>query len=471
MASSASTPNIPTGLSHCRSLSNSPQTSSRSTTPQAWSDENYDSGSLQQHFGDAHGNIISTPAATTTTLPFGRNVAQSHNSEEPVTPRQLKAHLRSLTPLQPIDTNITYSGRTTPGEGSPQKQENGGPMPALTGTKGPAQTAPARGLAGWFSNTSTPSIESADLSTSTTVSAAGKLRNMSIPVATTASATKSKFSFFSPKPTQPVTTTAYDDDDDDPLLNLSLSTALTPTPHDPFSPASSKNLHTSALTLLATFQSALRARTTQIRDLRAEAAARAEERDAADTRTQHLKAQLADMAARVAEQEGTLKSILGELVEERRRGAEERERSCKGEAKGGAGVVLEQKVLDRRSGSSEDLGVGGWKGAEESDAESAVESVWSRCGSPDGNRTSRTSGGSAVTSASSARREPLRRGGGKEEVVVVRRCDNCEGKAASAAWVAVRDLRDENKELKREAGVLREAMDEVIEMVSMVGLR
>ncbi|ELR09486.1 hypothetical protein VC83_00596 [Pseudogymnoascus destructans] len=469
MASSASTPNILTGLSHCRSLSNSVQTSSRSTAPQAWSDENYDSGSFQQHFGDAHGNIISTPVATTTTFPFGRNVAQSHSSEELVTPRQLKAHLRSLTPLQRIDTNITYSGRTTLGTGSPQKQENGGAMPTLTGTKGPAQTAPARGLTGWFSNTCTPSIESSDLSTPTTVSAAGKLRNMSIPVAPTASATKSKFSFFSPKPAQPATPTAYDDDDDI-LLNLSLSTALTPTPHDPFSPASSKNLHTSALTLLATFQSALRAGTTQIRDLRAEAAARAEERDAADTRTQHLKAQLADMAARVAEQEGTLKSILGELVEERRRGAEERERSSKGEATEGAGVVLDQKVPDRRSGSSEDLGVGGWKGAEESDAESAVESVWSRCGSPDGNRTSRTSGGSAVTSASSAR-EPLRRGGGKEEVVVVRRCDHCEGKAASAAWVAVRDLREENKELKREAGVLREAMDEVIEMVSVVGLR
>ena len=62
------------------------------------------------------------------------------------------------------------------------------------------------------------------------------------------------------------------------------------------------------------------------------------------------------MAARVAEQEGTLKSILGELVEERRRGAEERERSGKGEARGAPGVVLDQKVPDRRSGSSEDLG-------------------------------------------------------------------------------------------------------------------
>ncbi|KFY61086.1 hypothetical protein V497_03156, partial [Pseudogymnoascus sp. VKM F-4516 (FW-969)] len=230
-------------------------------------------------------------------------------------------------------------------------------------------------------------------------------------------------------------------------------------------------LHTSALTLLATFQSALRARTTKIRDLRAEAAARAEERDAADTRTQHLKAQLADMAARVAEQEGTLKSILGELVEERRRGAEERERNGKGELKEGAGVGLDQKVPDRRSGTSEDLGVGGWKGVEESDAESAVESVWSRCGSPDEYGASRTSNGSAITSASSARREPLRKGVRKEEVVAVRRCDNCEGKAASAAWVAVRDLRDENKELKREVGVLRDGMDEVIEMVSVLGLR
>ncbi|KFY88452.1 hypothetical protein V500_06340 [Pseudogymnoascus sp. VKM F-4518 (FW-2643)] len=473
MASSTTSPNIPTGLSHCPSLSNTSQTSSRSATPQAWSDENCDSGLLHQHFGDAHGNIISAPAAITTTFPFGRNVAQSHG-EELVTPRQLKAHLRSLTPLQPIDTNITYSERTTPRAGSPLKQENMGSMPALTGTKGPAQTTPARGLAGWFSNKPTPSIESADLTTSTTVSASGKLSNMPSSVAPTpqpASAAKSKFSFFAPKPAQPATPAAYDDDDDDPLLTLSLSTALTPTPHDPFSPASSKNLHTSALTLLATFQSALRARTTQIRDLRAEAAARAEERDAVDTRTQHLKAQLADMAARVAEQEGTLKSILGELVEERRRSAEERERSDKEKARGDAGDVLDQKVPDRRSGSSEDLGVGGWKGVEESDAESAVESVWSRCGSPDVNGRSRASGGSAATSASSARREPLRKGGEKEEVVVVRRCDNCEGKAACAAWVAVRDLRDENKGLKSEVGVLREAMEDVIDMVSVVGLR
>ncbi|OBT50905.1 hypothetical protein VE04_09090 [Pseudogymnoascus sp. 24MN13] len=301
MASSTSTPNIPTGLSHCRSLGNSSQTSSRNTTPQAWSDENYDSGSLQQHFGDAHGNIISTPAATTTTLPFGRDVVQAHSSEEPVTPRQLKAHLR-------LPTEARERGLHA------HAHWNQGARPKRTRSRSRR----------WFSNTSTPSLESADLPTSTTVSAAGKLRNMSIPVAPTASATKSKFSFFSPKPAQPATPTAYGDGDDDPLLNLSLSTALTPTPHDPFSPASSKNLHTSALTLLATFQSALRARTTQFLDLRTAAAARAEERDAAATRPPHLKAQLADMAARVAEQEGTLKSILGELVEERRRGAEER---------------------------------------------------------------------------------------------------------------------------------------------------
>ncbi|KFX98842.1 hypothetical protein V490_02076, partial [Pseudogymnoascus sp. VKM F-3557] len=157
MASSTTSPNKPTGLSHCRSLSSSSQTSSRSATPQAWSDENYDSSSLQQQRGDTHGNTIIAPAAITTPSPFERNVAQS-NSEELVTPRQLKAHLRSLTPLQPIDTNITYSEWPTTAPSSPKKQENWGFMPALTGTKGPAQTTPARGLAGWFSNTSTPSI-------------------------------------------------------------------------------------------------------------------------------------------------------------------------------------------------------------------------------------------------------------------------------------------------------------------------
>ncbi|KFY05733.1 hypothetical protein V492_08329, partial [Pseudogymnoascus sp. VKM F-4246] len=241
MASPTTSPNIPTGLSHSRSLSNSSQTSSRSTTPQALGDENYDPGSLQQHFGDAHGNIISAPAPTTSTFPTGRTVAPGP-SEELVTPRQLKAHLRSLTPLQPIDTNITFSEQTASGSSSPQKKDNWSFMPTLTGTKGAAQTAPARGLAGWFSNTSTSSVDSADPSTSTTVSASGKLRSMPpppAPIPKPASATKSKFSFFGPKFAQPITPTAHNDDEDDPLLTLTLSDALTPTPHDPFSPASS----------------------------------------------------------------------------------------------------------------------------------------------------------------------------------------------------------------------------------------
>ena len=77
---------------------------------------------------------------------------------------------------------------------------------------------------------------------------------------------------------------------------------------------------------------------------------------------------------------------------------------------------------------------------------------------------------SAFTAGSETRRETLRKGSAKEEVRVVRRCDNCEGKGSSVAWVAVRDLREENKELKAEAVVLREAVDEVLAMVGAIGI-
>lgn len=112
----------------------------------------------------------------------------------------------------------------------------------------------------------------------------------------------------------------------DPLMHMDIDSALFPDgPSDPLDPSSFHTLLASATSLLTTLQTAYRARTTLLTDLRAENAAQSDELDEVDTRARHLKMQLGDMAARMADTEAGLRA---QLVEERRRREElEREKA------------------------------------------------------------------------------------------------------------------------------------------------
>ncbi|KAL1843668.1 hypothetical protein VTJ49DRAFT_368 [Mycothermus thermophilus] len=127
------------------------------------------------------------------------------------------------------------------------------------------------------------------------------------------------------------TNPAHDDNDSayNDLCNLNLEAALFPhaattSPTSPprgeaFSPAAYKNLHMNALGLLGRFQSACRAQTAALREVRAEREAQRDELEAAVTRAQHLKLQLEDMARLSQEQEREMKALAEELEAERRR--------------------------------------------------------------------------------------------------------------------------------------------------------
>lgn len=169
------------------------------------------------------------------------------------------------------------------------------------------------------------------------------------------------------------------------------------------------------------------------------------------------------MARRVEEQDETLRAILDELVVERQRSADEgearereRERSeareqcllVPGEGGGRASEDLNVERRRKRRSDNSDLTTRSSvpDAMFESDAESAIESVWSaRCLSPESSMSAATE--------------------------VVYSCENCEGRDASVAWQAVRGLKRENNELKGEMDGLRGAVEDALGLVGGLGGR
>ena len=115
-------------------------------------------------------------------------------------------------------------------------------------------------------------------------------------------------------------------DPDDELANLNVTSALYPGgPPTEFSPAALKNLQVNAEGTLSRFQKAYQESLRALRAVTSEKLAQADELEAAQTRNEHLKLQLADMAERAAEQEKALQALQQELDAERQRRQDEDE--------------------------------------------------------------------------------------------------------------------------------------------------
>ena len=105
----------------------------------------------------------------------------------------------------------------------------------------------------------------------------------------------------------------------DELANLDISTALYPYgPVDEFSPAALKNLQVNAERSLVRFQKAYQENLTALKVITSEKLIQADELEAAETRNEHLKLQLTEMAERANEQGKALQSLREELETERR---------------------------------------------------------------------------------------------------------------------------------------------------------
>ena len=136
-------------------------------------------------------------------------------------------------------------------------------------------------------------------------------------------ASVSRFSFFSTpsKASQSLPT-------GDELLDIDIQTALAPSiSPESYDAATFKNLLSNAESILTRMQVAYKERALSLRDLQAEKEAQDEEIEESNTRADHLKMQLADMAEKFAEQEKTMTEMVEELAHERQlRKAEEEAR-------------------------------------------------------------------------------------------------------------------------------------------------
>lgn len=310
--------------------------------------------------------------------------------------------------------------------------------------------------------------------------------------------TGSRFGFISNWFTQSPTSPRFSEDD---LLELDVEAALypagAPSDRDAFSPAAFKNLHVNATGLVVQMQEAYRRRTIEIRDMQAEQEAEKEEAQEKETRFEHTKRQLAQMAAIVAEKDQALQSLMLELK------AEKKARHDEG--------ISREKLLGVGSMITEDLGVDEeerkkWRksgGTEKSDIsldtdqESVeVESIFSHDGASPTVITSATESvvdlsaitplhGKAATlgippKIRSVREmstlQKLMKGISgetvKEEADGAGRhgCKNCQGQDASMAWDTVSLLRDENKGLKHRVAQLENGVECALDLVNGIGL-
>lgn len=296
---------------------------------------------------------------------------------------------------------------------------------------------------------------------------------------------------------------------DEELMNLDIDSALFPGGSDgeAFSPAAYKNLQQTATGLLNRFQSAYQQRTIAYHELKSERGAEADEKEEAETRMQHLKLQLEDMARKAAEHEAVIQSLMDELTREKKLRTEERQAREKGASLSEGSSVSEDLNVEedqrrrrkwRRSGGTNKSDVGF-----DTDEESVEEaSVFSRSRSPTiatamtdlspveppvpqiktpvivAPRTPRL----PPPAPSQHRQQPqmntfqkLFKGisGDAAKDTDARgasSCRNCEGQDASIAWDTVNLLKDENKGLKERVGELEIAVEGALDAVNGIGL-
>ncbi len=314
----------------------------------------------------------------------------------------------------------------------------------------------------------------------------------------------SRFSFFGSKP--PAPEPQPDSIANDELISLDITSALFPGgPADPFSPSSFHNLLTNAEGLLHRLQTAYKLRSISLHEMTAENSVQREELDEAETRARHLKLQLDDMAAKVAERDEAVKVLTEELASERqqRRDEEEarkrsiilvskprREPQPSDEAGGRVRPVGQHKKRQSNGTMASDSGF------ESDDDCSSAESVFSRTrGAASPSTTISSASGAAspepfqnpqpfMSVANTPRAPGLRPALGPQRASTFQKilkgfststtspadgrddtdvgrwgCANCQGGHAAEAWSVVGVLRDENQGLKTRVGELEGAVE------------
>ncbi|KAL8757314.1 MAG: hypothetical protein Q9199_002298 [Rusavskia elegans] len=292
-----------------------------------------------------------------------------------------------------------------------------------------------------------------------------------------------RFSLFAskqPSPKAPQTPA----DVHDAWHDLDVKTALSPSsPPDPLSPSAFKDLQRNAEGLLSQLQTAYKQRSQALHDVLAEKETQAEEREGAEMRSRHLKLQLDDMTAKLAEQDKAMMDLVDQLAQEKlaRREAEDAVRTTQ------ANILQDGRHTRRssksRSSTASDMSI-------ESE-DSAAESLFSRRGA-----ASPTMSMSSVSTMNSPDSQPLpcqiptpadqyceptassnaeSRGRGSQTKISDKKLTSTAIQSAgnihhdssqdSEAWSLVNILTLENKVLKTRLGQLESTVEDCLDMV------
>lgn len=342
----------------------------------------------------------------------------------------------------------------------------------------------SRALSGWFNGQSEPI--SIGVIPSPTKEISDPLTDMAtIPTQSSHKPTlSSRFSFFGGK-ASPAKTPCSPNHPTDELMDMDLTTSLYPAgTADSFSPASFKNHMQHAEGLLSRLHAAYKERTIALRDVIAEKETQAEELEGAETRSKHLKIQLNDMSAKLAEQDKAMMELVDELANEKRLRREEedaRKKSIKLVKPSGIGPLIQcsEGCYDHHKSP---LSLGNETDCESED-ESSTESLFSRPQSSARMSLSSVS----TTSSPESYHSPDLTGMATAQTARLRQaqptankslcqpptsgqaltwsCANCQGASSSEAWNVVHMLKEENRGLKDRVVHVESALDGCLDVI------
>ncbi|EHY56680.1 hypothetical protein HRR83_002231 [Exophiala dermatitidis] len=267
------------------------------------------------------------------------------------------------------------------------------------------------------------------------------------------STSTSRFSFFRrsavvSQPSQQDIASANDE-----LAQLNIQEALFPHGHpDEFSPAVFKNLQLNAEGTLRRFQQAYIEQLKALKSAISTKNVQADELEAAQTRNEHLKLQLQDMAERAAEQERQIAELNAQLLQQQRSSLETHQSQQRSIRIVGQECAqpddAHAQVSKRRNRSSDVSTLGG--GSEAGSDVSSVVSVFSEALS--------VAPSSAATSVVSA----ANNGGAYARD----NCPRCHGLSESEAWDVIGMMKMESTVLKQRIAQLESAQDDALDFLS-----
>ncbi|KAL8707052.1 MAG: hypothetical protein Q9225_007852 [Loekoesia sp. 1 TL-2023] len=304
----------------------------------------------------------------------------------------------------------------------------------------------------------------------------------------------SRFSLFGAKPAAPKTPTTSSDVHDE-WHELDVKSALNPSGlADPFSPSAFKSLQQNAEGLLLKLQAAYKQRSQALHDVLAEKEAQNEELEGAEMRTRHLKLQLDDMTAKLAEQDKAMMDLVDQLAQEKQTRREADDARAIANPQHTEVIEPGQKSSARTNESAERT----WKSRTSTASDlslesegSCADSLFSRDGAaspamsmssvstvnspelqqyqqPASTNPQRRQAGHLSTLFSGSRSGAARRKVTEELSPTAApdgQCVKCNGLGESEAWNLVGILKLENKGLKTRLGQLESTVDDCLDMV------